>query len=219
MSTPQDPHGRPPEDQPPPFDPQQGYPQQGYPQQGYPQQGYPQQGYPQQGYPPQPGQQSGAQPPAAPAHPPPRQVETSFMLWAVVVVLQLVGIALTFAERESLRAVAEQQARAQGGGRLDPQAVDAIVTFGIVFGVVLAVLFAVVILVFAIFMRRGQNWARIVLAVLGGLLVLFALVSLAGGTVGAVVQSLLTLVVVIAALVLMFTEPANAWFAARRASR
>ncbi len=206
MSTPQDPYGqdpygRAPQGQPPPFDPrQQGYPQQGYPQQGYPQQG-------------------AAQPPAAPAGPPPRQVETSFVLWAVVVVLQLVGIALTFAERETLRAAAEEQARAQGGGRLDPQAVDAIVTFGIVFGIVLAVLFAGAILVSAIFMRRGQNWARIVLAVVGGLLVLFALVSLAGGTAGAVVQSLLTLVVVIAALVLMFTGPANAWFAARRGSR
>ena len=199
MSTPQDPYSRPPEGQSPPFDPPQGYPPQGYP--------------------PQPGQQDAAQPLAAPAGPPPRQVQTSFVLWAVIVVLQLVGIALTFAERESLRAAAEEQARAQGGGRLDPQAVDAIVTFGIVFGVVLAVLFAVAILVFAIFMRRGQNWARIVLAVLGGLLVLFALASLIGGTVGAVVQSLLTLVVVIAALVLMFTEPANAWFAARRASR
>lgn len=208
MSTPQDPYGRPPEGQPPQFDPaQQGYPQQGYPP-----------GYPPPDYPQQPGQQGAAQPPAAPAGPPPQQVQTSFLLWAVIVLLQLVGIALTFAERETLRAAAEEQARARDGGRIDPQAVDTIVTVGLVFGVVLAVLFAAAILVCAIFMRRGRNWARIVLAVLGGLLALFALVSLVGGTVSAVVQSLLTLVVVIAALVLMFTEPANTWFAARRAS-
>lgn len=80
-------------------------------------------------------------------------------------------------------------------------------------------LFALAILLFAILMRRGQNWARIVLAVIGGLLALFALVSLVGGTVSDVVQALLTLVVVIAALVLMFTELANTWFAAQRANR
>lgn len=231
MSTPQDPYGRPPEGQPPPFDPQQqGYPQPGYPQgypqegypQGYPQQGYPPQGYPQgyplQGYPQQPGQQGPAQPPAAPAGPPPQQVQTSFVLWVVVVVLQLLGTALSFTDIDAAREVAEEQARAQGAGQLDPQTIDTIATVGIVFGIVLTVLFALAILVFAIFMRRGRNWARIVLAVVGGLVVLFNLVALAAGTVNAVVQSLLTLVVVIAAVVLMFTEPANAWFAARRAS-
>ena len=82
---------------------------------------------------------------------------------------------------------------------------------------------------FAIFMRRGRNWARIVLAVFGTIGVLFALGGLfsssstvVGGheivtrsglsTTLTVVQA----VIIVAAIVMFFRPAANAWFKAPR---
>ena len=111
-----------------PGHPQQGYPQQGYPQQGYSQQGYPQQGYPPPGYPPPPGPPLPGYPvtgpyPVGPGHPPPdggwpppgtpgtpppdrsRGTRRS-LIWgavalAVVLVLGVVGVAVTTLGRQS----------------------------------------------------------------------------------------------------------------------
>jgi hypothetical protein len=83
-----------------------------------------------------------------------------------------------------------------------PQAIGALVG---------ALVFDVVMLVFTLVMRRGYNWARIVLAVFGSLRLLFLLFALIAGAANAVTAVLLLLLV--AAIVIMFLPVANAWFA------
>lgn len=74
-------------------------------------------------------------------------------------------------------------------------------------------------------MRKGRNWARIVLAVLGGLSALslllgFAnagsLLGLGGLGVLSVLISVVQLVLLLGAILLMFRGGANAYFAAGR---
>lgn len=74
-----------------------------------------------------------------------------------------------------------------------------------------ALVFDAVMLVFTLVMRRGHNWARIVLAVFGSLRLLFLLFALIAGAANAVTAVLLLLLV--AAIVTMFLPAANAWFA------
>lgn len=221
---PQNPSGgpQPSGQQPPPTYPYAGPPA-GYPYQqpsGY--QGPPGPGYDQahpggQGFPQRPDllRQPVGTGPASP-EPPPQQVQLSFWLWVASVVVGLVGTVLGLADVETIRAQAEEQATASSGGQLDQAAVDAIITFSIVVGIAIGVLFTVATLVFAVLMRRGRNWARILLAVIAGLSLLSSGISLPNATAVVVVVTVLGLVVTLAAVILMFLRPANEWFAARR---
>jgi hypothetical protein len=67
---------------------------------------------------------------------------------------------------------------------------------------------------FALVMRRGHNWARIVLAVLGGLRLLLLLLMIIA-SVGNAVLIILWLLVG-AAVVTMFMPAANVWFRSRQ---
>jgi hypothetical protein len=80
--------------------------------------------------------------------------------------------------------------------------------------VVVALLVDVAVLVFAVLMRGGRNWARIVLAVVGGLRVLILLFILIAGAGGPMVAVLFLLVA--AAVTTMFVPAANAWFVPRQ---
>lgn len=154
---------------------------------------------------------------------PPKEVETSFKLWLAVVALGLIGAILSFL---SLDAITEAALRQSGldASSLPPEfatasRVGAIV--GAVIGLVILVLQVLVIFQ----MRKGRNWARILLAVLGGLSVLFGLIGLfsAGTTlsIGAlgvisVLLSVVQLLLLIGAILFMFRGAANPYFAGRR---
>jgi hypothetical protein len=94
---------------------------------------------------------------------------------------------------------------------------------------------AAIIVVGAVLMRAGRNWARILTAVAGcvlGLLLLLAVVGFAtllprlgelpGATAGLLIVTMLLLVIVlamiVAALVLMFRPAANGYFASEPAA-
>ena len=120
-------------------------------------------------------------------------VELSFWLWVVYLALDAV-----------LGVVAVTLARS---------AIDGGVSGAQIATVVSALLVDAALLVFAVLMRGGRNWARIVLAVLGGLrvlILLFVLVAGAGGLMFAVLFLL-----VVAAVTTMFVPAANAWFVPR----
>jgi hypothetical protein len=68
-----------------------------------------------------------------------------------------------------------------------------------------------VFVLFAIFMRRGANWARIVLTVVTALSLLNLLASFGIGA--------LQVIVAVVATVLIWLKPASAYFAAVRASK
>ena len=81
-------------------------------------------------------------------------------------------------------------------------------------GVVFALVFVAAGFAFAFFMRKGRNWARMLLAVPGGLIVLLWLIGLTqgAGPTPALGVSLVQLLLVVAAIATMFGAEANAWF-------
>ncbi|MDQ4021925.1 MAG: hypothetical protein M3257_09970 [Actinomycetota bacterium] len=150
------------------------------------------------------------------AETPPKEVEISFWLWISTIVLGLVGSVPIFFQFDQLRAQAINQALANDP-TLDRSTIESVTTGALVAGAVIGLLLVVAQLLFVFLMRGGRNWARIVLAVLGGLVVLFGLIGFAGTTGAMGAGSLLQLLLLIGAIVTMFLPAANAWFQPRRA--
>ena len=235
--------------------PGQPYPGQPYPGQPYPGQGppYPGQQYPGQGpggqYPPPgqgygspgpypgqggPPQQYGAPPgqfgqgpastgPAGARGAEPKEVRTSFLLWLAYLAVGLLGSIITFASLDSLIDAGLEQAGIDPS-QVPPEAIAA-GRAGVLVGVVLGLVLLALVVATVFQMRKGRNWARIVLAVLGGLSALGVLnaftgagtlIGLGGLGVVSVVLSAVQFVLLVAAIVFMFRRPANAWFAAGR---
>ncbi|WP_300011371.1 hypothetical protein [Pseudonocardia sp.] len=228
--------------QPHPGQSGQQYPGQGYPGQGQPGPGYGGQGQPGQGYggPPGsgyggPGHPGGGYPEpgrsAVPGGAPPRSVQTSFQLWVAYLVLGVIAMVVSFLTRDA-QIDAGIRIALEGSGfteaDLPAGTIESIRAAGeaqsnlslVISIVILAVLAAAVV-----WMRKGRNWARIVLTVVGVLallagvfLLLGAGLLLAVGGLG-VVSVLLAAVQValaIAAMVFMYRPDAKAFFAAAR---
>lgn len=140
----------------------------------------------------------------------PKSVDTSVLLWLIAAGVSLIGQLLSFATSSE---VAEEVARQSG---VTVESAEPGIG-GTVFSIVL--LIAWVATVFA--MRGGQNWARILLTVLGGIYLLITLFSLlalgilfAIGGLG-ILQGLLNLVsivVIIGAIVFQFRGESNHFF-------
>jgi hypothetical protein len=142
----------------------------------------------------------------------PKEVEISFWLWITTLALGLVATVPVLTQLDQLRAQAIDQALVQDP-TLDRSTIESITTGALIGGAVIGLLFVVAELVFVFLMRGGRNWARIVLAVLGGLGVLFGLIGLAAAS---SVSGLLQLLLLIGAIVTMFLPTANAWFRHRQ---
>ena len=168
---------------------------------------------------------------AAPARP--AIVETSFWLYVLAVLLNLVGTILAITAYPALRDAAAEQARRQ----LEEQGQDDVippgtfetimdVTFGV--GIAIGLIGVLLYVLFGIFARRGANWARIVLTVLAGLSLLMMLFGLAVSAVplgspelsgaevpespGAQAIGIAQQVCVVVATVLLWLPAPNAWF-------
>ncbi|MBC6446495.1 hypothetical protein [Actinokineospora xionganensis] len=167
-------------------------------------------------YPSFPEYSSSNPDPVAPVRPKP--VDTSFMLWIANAALGLLGFLITVSVgREATRTQIIDQLRAQGETFTESQ-VDSLVTAGIIFAGVIAAVFFGLYLLFAFKMRAGRNWARITLAVLGGLGLIFGLIGLAQGTGGAVsmILSVLQIALIAGAIYFMYTKEASAYFDAAK---
>ncbi|MFD0918423.1 hypothetical protein [Saccharopolyspora rosea] len=147
--------------------------------------------------------------------PRPSTVDTSF--WAgiasVVVGFGVLATALLVVSDAELRAVVDQLA-AQGRPVTLDQARAIYRTAVVAMFVIVAVIAALWIL-FLFFMRRGRNWARIVITVVGVLWFLLALPPALGGAEGGVgpqLLSLLQLVALLVTLVYAYLAPSNAYF-------
>ena len=79
------------------------------------------------------------------------------------------------------------------------------------FSVLTLIFWAVTFVLFAFLMRRGANWARIVLTVLTALSLFNVLNGFGTGT--------LQVILSIVALILIWLRPSSAWFAAIKASK
>lgn len=212
-----------------PYDqqPQQGYGQQPQ-QQGYGQ--HQQQGYGQQ--PQQQGQQPyGAAPsygsaPAAGGYGSapgpvsrPKTVQNAVYLMYAGAALGIIGMLVSLLTLDSMRQQVEEQLAAQGGP-VDQSLVDASVSIGIGVGVVFGLLGAGLWIMNAIFCGRGANWSRILSTVFAAILVLSSLVTFfqpGSGFTKAITG--LTLVVGVAAVVLLWQRPSNQFFQQAGAAR
>lgn len=155
--------------------------------------------------------------PAAPSEPP-QQVTIAFWLYIAAAVLSVISGIVTAISVSANRAAILQQitdslAKSQtNGAKLDPNTLtDAAITFGIVWAVVTLVFWALVFVLFAVFMRRGRNWARIVLTVL----TVVSLLNLGGLYFIGAVQ----VIAAVVATILIWLKPASQYFAAVKASR
>ncbi|MGH3774306.1 MAG: hypothetical protein ACRDRR_00995 [Pseudonocardiaceae bacterium] len=137
----------------------------------------------------------------------PREIEISFWLWIATVVLGVVGVVIMYIQIDLLRAELINSLLAQDS-TADRPTVERFATVGSVVAVVIGLLLVGGQLLLVFLMRGGRNWARIVLAVLGGLVVLFGLIGFAAGS----VSGLLQLLLLVGAIVTMFLPAANAWF-------
>src|SRR6478752_5475765 len=120
---------------------------------------------------PAPGAYPASSAPGAPvAAPtaPPTPVNVAFWLFVAAAVFSVISGIITLATIGGTRQSVLDQLQQQG--QLDQsqtqQAVDAFVAVGTTWAIVTLIFWAVVFVLFAFFMRRGANWARIVLTVL-----------------------------------------------------
>jgi hypothetical protein len=145
-----------------------------------------------------------APPPATPA---PSTVTAAFWLYLAGAALGVVSATVA-----AVIGIHRINAGAVPGADVSPGVIDAVRAVGVAFDIVLGVAGIVGYVVFAVLMRRGAGWARIVLTVL-------STIAFVSGLVGLFVLNLLNLLVsalVTAAAVLIWQRSANAWFAARR---
>jgi hypothetical protein len=161
------------------------------------------------------------QPPTGPAYGapvtrgprPPSATLAVRLLWGAIALFVL-GAVLTFGSGSSV--IADEMVRA---GATPEQADAATATVMVIGGVIVVVLGGLFVLL-TVFIARGAGWARIVTTVLASIGVLLTLPSLFGlgsedQPVASTVVSLLQLVLVVAAVVLLYRPEAHRWFSTR----
>jgi hypothetical protein len=146
----------------------------------------------------------------------PKVVDTAFLLWMITAAISaaslifqvaLGGDEFTRAARTSL----EQQNRS-----FTEQDVTTFANAAKFFSLVVGLVFIALFLLFAYRMRTGKNWARITLAVLGGLSIVFTLVGLASSDSLALLIRMADAALIVAAIYYMFRPEANQYFATGR---
>ena len=155
--------------------------------------------------------------PAAPVEPPtgiPTTINAAFWLYIASAVLSVIGGIVTVVGAGSNRAAALRQlanSNVDLHGQSAQQVVEAVIAFAIGWSIVTLIFWAIVFVLFAFFLRRGANWARIVLTVLTALSLLNVIPGFPFG--------LLQVLAAIVAVVLIWLSPSTAWFAAIKASK
>lgn len=135
----------------------------------------------------------------------PAAVDRGFWLLIASAVVNIIGAVISFVVLSSDEGRSEL-ARVSG---LTAAEADTAATIGIVTGVVVAIISVAVSVLFAIFARKGHNWARIIITVFAALS-LFSLIGVNGSAEG--ILTLVSVLLPIVAVVLFFTAPASAYF-------
>ncbi|MGZ4545006.1 MAG: hypothetical protein ACXVXT_06400 [Blastococcus sp.] len=204
----------------------QGGPQDGGQQGGIPGQGGPPPGWnaPPPGWNAPPQQPYGYAPAPPPRYgPPPTPLERPITVRAGLgaflgsLVLSVISTVVTFLNWDTISAQLLARLRTDLGpdGDAALSGAQAGARIGVVFALVLAAVYGV----FVWFAWRGQNWARVVLWVLGGLGLFGGVIGLAMG--GSPLPFLTGLsffqtLLLLAAIVLLALKPSNEWFRYRR---
>ncbi len=133
----------------------------------------------------------------------PTPVQVSFWIWIASAVLTVLGGLLVLTQRDEMLALLRQQ---PGATSLTEQQLQATVNLTLGVSVVIYVVIGLLYVLFAVKMRAGRNWARIVLTVL----TVLSLLSLAQGTIDVV--GLIGVLAAVVAVVLLYLKPANDYF-------
>lgn len=152
--------------------------------------------------------------PTAGRGPRPQSVDRAVTLIWVSIALTLVASLLSFLYLDGL--VDDMLEGASGSGaEMTESMARATAIGGIVFGLVVGVALMVL---FAVFIGKGANWARIVYTVLAGISLVFGLLGLVNPTGPAllVLLSLVGLAVTAATLWFLWQKESSAWFTGRR---
>ena len=147
--------------------------------------------------------------------PRPSEVTVAFWLWVASIVLGIVSVGVTLL---TLDDTVTAQVRDQLSANPDLRNVDAetVVRAALVVGVVLSLLFDGAKLFLLFKLRSGRRWARTTLTVFGGLSILLTLVSLGSASVVTAGFGLAGAVLILAAIVFMFTGDARDYVSPRR---
>lgn len=156
---------------------------------------------------------TAAAPVAAPTAAP-TTVNASFWLYIVATVFSVISGVIGLSVISSTRQTVIDQIQRQGttiNGQSIDQIADAAIAIGTATIIVVMIFWVVVYVLFAFLMRRGANWARIVLTVL----TVLSLFNVLGGFGTGFVQFAASLV----AVILMWLPASSQWFAAIKASK
>lgn len=150
---------------------------------------------------------SAGQQPTTSAGPlaPPRGVTIAYYLFLLTALAKLVLVIISFAQLGNVSSMAASRVSTSGTSITHAQA-ESIITASIIVSLVLAIAFLIAFVIFDVFMRRGANWARIILLII-------TILSLTGVTGGYGVGAL-GVVASIVAVILMFVGQANPYFRA-----
>jgi hypothetical protein len=141
---------------------------------------------------------------------PPKRVDTAFWLYIAAAALSLVSLIVSLTTTDATRTALQDQFERQGV-EVDPATIDAAVAAGATASVVFGLLYLAAYVLFAFFLRRGANWARIVLLVITALSLLDVL---SGFGIGA-----LRVILGVVATVLVFTGESNDYFRGAKARK
>lgn len=155
---------------------------------------------------------------------PPGSVKGAFLVYLLVALIAIVGVILLTTSDVWEQALQESAASADAQGIN----VNTLVNGVKLASIVVAVIFVGLYLLFAMKMRAGRNWARIVLTVLSALSIVSAArpaassMSVNGRTYAASTSQLsgwIGAALAVVAIVLMFLPASSAYFAASKAAR
>ncbi len=145
----------------------------------------------------------------------PSLVNTAFWLFIAAAVLSVISGIVTIASVGSTRQQIIDQLQKTSGlktnGLSIEQLADASIAGVTALSIVTLIFWALVFVLFAYFMRRGANWARIVLTVL----TVLSLINIPWGFFAGALQ----VIAAIVATILMWLKPSSAYFAAVKASK
>ncbi|MBT2504177.1 hypothetical protein [Curtobacterium sp. ISL-83] len=133
----------------------------------------------------------------------PRLVTVAFWLYLLTALAHVVGIIITATMLPAAQQAAKSQI-ARSGASTHGVDMNGVVGATFVVSIVIGVLFIIAFIIFDLLMRRGANWARIVLLII----TILGITGVAGaygvGAVGVIAS--------IIAAILTFLPASNAWF-------
>lgn len=134
----------------------------------------------------------------------------AFWLYLLAALAALISGVVRAATAGADRSVIESQL-ATSGVAVSTSTIDAVITTVITVAIIGAIIWMIAFVIFALFMKRGAGWARIVLTILAAL----SLTSVTGSFGLGALQA----VAAVVATVLVWLRPAREYFQAVKASR